>query len=151
MQRIIVSDASCLILLDKIGELNLLQKIFGQILITETVSNEINITLPDWIEVKNPETNLHFALASILDSGEATSISLAMDYDNALLIIDEFKGRKVAQEMVLKITGTLGVLVIAKEKIITASVKEIITKISSTNFRLSNALVEELLRQAGEH
>ncbi|MGZ5245092.1 MAG: DUF3368 domain-containing protein, partial [Bacteroidia bacterium] len=116
MQRIIVSDASCLILLDKIGELNLLQKIFGQILITETVSNEINITLPDWIEVKNPETNLHFALASILDSGEATSISLAMDYDNALLIIDEFKGRKVAQEMVLKITGTLGVLVIAKEK-----------------------------------
>ena len=40
MQKIVVSDTSCLILFHKIEELELLQKVFGHITITETVSEE---------------------------------------------------------------------------------------------------------------
>lgn len=47
MPRIIVSDTSCLILLSKIGELELLEKIYGQV--TKTVKSEYKDDLPEWI------------------------------------------------------------------------------------------------------
>lgn len=55
MQRIIVSDTSCLILLDKIGHLGLLKSIFGKITVTKEISEEFNKALPDFIEVQYPK------------------------------------------------------------------------------------------------
>lgn len=76
MQKVIVSDTSCLILFYKIGEFELLQKVFGQIIITETVSKEFKRPIPKWIQIVNPISNLHKGLLGFLDAGEATSISL---------------------------------------------------------------------------
>lgn len=89
MPENIVSDTSCLILLHKIGELDLLKKVFGRISITDTVFKEFKKHLPDWIDVVNPKSNLHLALSGFLDTGEATSIALAWENKNSLLIIDE--------------------------------------------------------------
>lgn len=77
MPVVIISDTSCLILFYKIGELSLLQKVYGQIFITPTVSEKFKRPLPDWIHVHNPKTNLHKGLMSFIDGGEATSIALA--------------------------------------------------------------------------
>lgn len=49
MQATIVSDTSCLILLDEIGELHLLRKLFDQVVITQIVAAEYGNELPDWI------------------------------------------------------------------------------------------------------
>jgi predicted nucleic acid-binding protein len=46
MHKAIISDTSCLILLDKIGELEILLKLFGQILTTPEVANEFGLPLP---------------------------------------------------------------------------------------------------------
>ena len=46
MPKIIISDASCLILLDKIGELEILNKLFGIIITTSEVAKEFGQPLP---------------------------------------------------------------------------------------------------------
>lgn len=51
-EETIVADASCLIVLENIGELNLLQKLYSEIFITEEVRTEFGLDLPDWIKVK---------------------------------------------------------------------------------------------------
>lgn len=151
MSKIIVSDTSCLILFSKIDELDLLRKIFSKIWITTIVANESNIELPDWINVKDPKSNLHLGLKSILDLGEATSISLAFENENSLLIIDELKGRRIAKDIGISITGTLGILLIGKQKGIVPQVKPIIEKIQKTNFRISQSLIDKTLKMAEEN
>lgn len=150
MQKIIVSDTSCLILFYKIGELELLRKVFGEIIITETVSKEFKRAIPKWIQIINPSTNLHFGLQGFLDPGEATSISLAVEYKGSLLIIDESKGRRVAKELGIAISGSLGILVTAKKRGIIDSVKPIIERITQTNFRLSDKLIRKVLQHVNE-
>lgn len=67
-----------------------------------------------------------------------------------MLIIDELKGRREAKSLQMKFTGTLGVLIIAKEKGIIESVSEIIEQIKRTNFRISEKLISEALKRCGE-
>lgn len=137
MPNIIVSDTSCLILFNKIGELDLLKKLFGKLHITDTVLKEFNQPVPDWIEVVQLKTDVHKGLSGYLDLGEATSIALASEHEESLLIIDEIKGRKAAKELDIQITGSLGVLIAAKNKGHLEAVKPIINNIQKTNFRIS--------------
>lgn len=150
MQNVTVSDTSCLILFYKIGKLELLKKLFGKIYITETVQKEFNKAVPDWFEVVQPSSNLGKGLSGYLDSGEATSISLALEHENSLLIIDEMKGRKAAKELGISITGSLGVLVAAKRKGHIQAVKPLIEKISETDFRISKDLISGVLKSVDE-
>lgn len=150
MPRVIVSDASCLILFHKIDSLDLLKKVFGEILITEIVSKEYGEPLPEWITAVSPATKLAEGLSTIVDEGEAASIALASEQDNSLLIIDELKGRRVAREMGIQITGSLGVIVAAKKKGHLVTIKPILEKIEETNFRVSEELIQRLLKKVDE-
>jgi len=150
MPSVIVSDTSCIILFFKIGELELLKKLFGEIHITETVSKEFDQPLPDWIKVVTPKTDLHKGLSGYLDTGEATSIALASEHDYSLLVIDEIKGRKAAKELGISVTGSLGVLVAAKNKGHIKAVKPILDRIQRTNFRISKELIERVLEKVNE-
>ena len=53
MQKIILSDTSCLIVLEKIGELELLHTVFGETVVTGEVAAEYGLPLPNWISVQN--------------------------------------------------------------------------------------------------
>ena len=150
MPSVIVSDTSCLILFYKIGELELLKKLFGKLYITKTVLKEFKQQVPDWIEIFEPSTDLQKGLSSYLDKGEATAISLAAEHENSLLIIDEIKGRKAAKEMGISVTGSLGVLVAAKKKGHIQTVKPLIEKIQKPNFRISEELIEQVLDNVNE-
>lgn len=150
MQKIIVSDTSCLILFYKIGKLDLLNKVFGRITITNTVAIEYKRNLPDWIQIQDPSSNLHLGLKGFLDPGEATSIGLASEFKDSLLIIDEAKGRKLAKELGISLTGSFGILISAKKKGIIPQVKPLIKKIQETNFRLSEELIDKVLQLANE-
>ena len=98
MQKTIISDTSCFILLEKIGELELLHKVFGEILITQEVADEYGSTLPNWISIQNP-TNKKYQkiLEASVDRGEASAIALAVELTDCLLIIDDLKGRNLAE------------------------------------------------------
>lgn len=83
MQKTIISDTSCLILLDKIGELEILNKLFGTIITTAEVSNEFGQPLPSWIEIQNPTDKIYQTIIeATLDKAEASAIALAIELDD---------------------------------------------------------------------
>lgn len=151
MQKIIISDTSCLILLDNIGELNLLHKLYGTIITTEEVKLEFGKELPEWFEIKEPkDKNYQAIIENSVDKGEASTIALAIEYDDCLLIIDDLKGRKFAQQLGLHIIGTMGIIVDAKLSGFISSIKPTIQKIKNTNFRISEHIQKIMLIKAGE-
>jgi predicted nucleic acid-binding protein len=151
MSKIIISDTSCLIALDRIGHIGLLQKVFTTVYTTQIVVEEFERPLPDWILVKDViNINRLEQLKLVLDPGEASAISLALETKNPVLIIDEKKGRKIAQELNITIIGTLKVLLIAKNKGVIVSVKQLIDELKKHSFRFNKAVLDEVLRLAGE-
>lgn len=150
MPGVIVSDSSCLILFHKIGEIDLLHKVFGRIHITDTVFKEFNQPVPNWIKIVQLQTDIHGGLFGYLDAGDASSIALASEHEESLLIIDEIKGRRVAIQMEIQVTGSLGVVITAKNKGHLKAVKPIIDKILKTNFRISKELIERVLEKVNE-
>jgi predicted nucleic acid-binding protein len=151
MQKVIISDTSCLILLDKIGELDLLHKLFGQIVVTQEIAAEFKKELPDWFRVENPINKTYQKiLEASLDKGEASAIAFAIEQKDCLLIIDDYKGRKYAEQLGIKITGTLGIIIDAKLSGHLKSVKDILDKIKKTDFRLTEDLERKTLEKSKE-
>jgi predicted nucleic acid-binding protein len=151
MPAVIIADASCLILLEKIGELELLRQVFGQIVVTRTVAEEFGLPLPVWAAVQQPHDLTRLQLLELaLDPGEASAIALALEQTNALLIIDKLRGRRTAKQLGLNITGTFGVLIEAKHRGVISAVKPLLTRIRQINFRLSEELETQVLKLAGE-
>ena len=151
MQKVIISDTSCLILLDKIQELNLLKKLFGEIVVTQEIVDEFKMDLPYWFKIGNASNKTYQKiLEASLDKGEASAIAYAIEQQDCLLIIDDQKGRKYAEQLGIKITGTLGVIIDAKLTGHIKSVKRLLVKIKKTDFRLSLELEKRTLEKAGE-
>ena len=152
MPRAIVSDTSCFIVLSNIGELDLLQKIYGEVLTTPEVATEYGDPLPAWIKVIPLQDKSHQRILELqLDNGEASAIALALEIPDCTVIIDDERARRVARRLGLDITGTLGVIVSAKKKRLIPSVKPYLTKIKSAGFRLAVDLEAVALREAGEN
>ncbi|GAB1372472.1 DUF3368 domain-containing protein [Candidatus Kapaibacterium sp.] len=142
---VIIADTSCLILLDKISELELLSKIFKNITITKIIANEFGNILPDWITIIDNSISKNIALFELeVDIGEASAFSLAIDYLNPLLIIDDLKARNLAKKLKLNYTGTFGILLKAKELGLIDNSESLINKIKCTNFHISDELIELL-------
>jgi len=150
MRKIIV-DTSCLIILSKIKELPLLNLLYGEVLITDTIAKEFDEPLPDWIIVCPIKINENvFLFEERIDNGEASAIILALEIPNSIIIIDDFKGRALAKELGIKVTGTIGIIISAKNKKLIPIIKPILEKIKETNFYISKALENEALSLAEE-
>jgi predicted nucleic acid-binding protein len=150
MRKIIV-DTSCLIILSKIKELPLLKLLYGEVLITDIIAKEFDEPIPDWIIIYPIKLNENvFLFEKSIDKGEASVIMLALEIPNSIIIIDDFKGRALAKELGIKVTGTIGIIISAKNKKLIPSIKPILEKIKETNFYISKALENEALRLAKE-
>lgn len=151
MQKTIIADASCLILLHKIDSLFILNSLFGTVVITEEILLEFGYPHPAFFHIQNPEDiNFQNLIEKSIDKGEASAIALAVELAGSLLIIDDLKGRKFAQKLGLTITGSLGILLEAKLAGIIPSVKAMLLKIHETNFRITWELEEKILKKGGE-
>jgi predicted nucleic acid-binding protein len=150
--ELIISDTSCLILLNKIDELNLLKQFGLPVFITSTISKEFRNKLPEWIEIKDPN-NKHYQkiLELDIDKGEASAIALALEMSNSILIIDDLKGRKISDKLNLKYSGTFGLILRAKQEGIINNAKDVLNKIRKTNFRFSENLFKTIISEAGEN
>lgn len=147
--EIVIADTSCFILLEKIGELNLLKLLFTKITTTATIAAEFGSPLPEWVEIKTPR-NITFQNSLDIDAGEASAITLAMESAPSLLILDDNKGRKLAKKLNLLFTGTLGIILKAKNLGLITSIKPIFEKIQETNFRFSDKVLKEIYDDANE-
>jgi len=151
MSKIIVSDTSCLILLDKLSLLFILKELFEEITVTPEIEKEYGQQLPEWIKVVNVQNKIYqIILQSTIDLGEASAIALAIEQPNCLLVLDDNKARKAAARLGIAYIGTLGLLVEAKEVGLIQLVKPILTQIKMTNFRIAENLERQILKLAGE-
>jgi uncharacterized protein len=155
----VVGDTSSISNLFQIGLIDILHAIFGELLITPAVRRELfmipeqesNIEGIDWIKVKSPQNQkLVVELQKELDLGEAESIVLALESKADYLLIDEYKGRKIANENGIKIVGILGVLIKAKYMGLIPSVKSKIDDLIDVGFRLDKNLITNVLISLGE-
>ena len=143
----IISNTSCLIVLDNIGMLDVLKELYGKVFITEEVSKEFGKTVPDWIEVRKVSDNKYLKLMkNFVDLGEASTIALAVETDDIVIILDDLKARKLAQKLNLKITGTIGVLIKARKRNIITSTQEVLNKLRNEGFRISDEIEKEFLK-----
>ena len=86
----------------------------------------------------------------LLDAGEASAILLAEQTDCRFLLIDERRGREIARRRGLPVVGLAGVLLAAKRSGLLESVGPMLADLSRQGYRLSDTLVTEVVRLAGE-
>lgn len=152
---IVVSDTSCITNLIAIGQDQLLEDLFGDIVIPPAVDHELQAShpsLPDSLRVLLPSPGaLLQQLLAELDEGEAEAICLAKELNADRLLIDEAAGRAAARRVGVPVMGLLGVLLLAKHKGRIERVAPLLQRLQDeAAFWLDRALVGELLRQAGE-
>ena len=141
----VIPDTSCLILLRKIGALNLLDQLFDEVLITETVLWEFNEPVSIPYKLAKIENKDFFKLVSLqLDPGEASVICMASDQQDYLMVLDDLKGRKVANALGLNFTGTLGVLVKAKRNGLIEKLEPYVERLLQVGIRISSQVLNEV-------
>ena len=152
---LVVSDTSPISALVQIGRAELLQNLFEIICIPPAVSEELSrfhTSLPSFIEVR--EVVDHSRVESLLprlDLGEAEAIVLAIETRADHLLIDERRGRIIAAQAGLPIIGLIGVLLLAKNRGLLPTVKEILDDLQNkASFYIADAVLQKALEAAGE-
>ncbi len=152
--KLIVSDATTLIVLHNIGRMEILKALFTQVIVPGQVYDEVclreknALSDPFFVIKKSTDRMLHKLLSKSLDAGESEAIVLAVEM-KLPLIIDEKKGRKIARHMGVSIIGLLGILILACQKKIMGS-KEVLlvyAQAKENSFRVSERLETQFLAQ----
>jgi predicted nucleic acid-binding protein len=160
---VVVSDTSPILNLACIGRLDLLHALYRQIVIPPAVFHELALADPDapgaaqvrsadWI-AQHPIANkpLVRALRLELDAGEAEAIACALELKATLLLMDERRGREIAQRMGLPVLGLLGVLLLAQRRGLVPALRPLLDDLrNKAGFWISDALYRRVLLETGE-
>ena len=128
-----------------------MKRLYGQITTTLDIAAEYGEQLPEWVEIMNATDKFKQQLLELqLDKGESSAIALALEIPDSIIILDDSKARKIANQLGLTYTGTIGVIVKAKLRGLIPGIKPILAKIKQTDFRLSIEIELQALIQANE-
>jgi len=159
----VVSNASPLISLARLGHLEWLQALYGELLVPEAVWRELvidgagqpgaaELERAPWVRccaVRNRP--LVEALRQHLGAGEAEAIALALEAGAELLLMDERLGREAARRLGVRAIGVAGVLLEAKRKRLIPAIKPYLDALRNiAGFRLRDEVYAQILRDAGE-
>ena len=151
MHKTIISDTSCFIILTKIGQLEILHEVYGKILTTPDIAAEFGEPLPEWVDIVNVIDIYRQQILELqIGKGESSAIALALETPDCIIILDDYKARKIAERLGIVITGTIGVIIKAKLKNIIPSIKPLLKKIKETDFYLSPEIEILALKEAKE-
>ena len=156
----VVSNTSPRCYLVLIGHEDVLPKLYGSILITQTVLAElrhpdapsairawVNL-LPNWIQVHNDPPDTDETLAT-LGPGERTTIRLAEQLHADVVLLNELAARTLATQRGLKVAGVLGVLRDASQAGL-LDLSAALTTLRRTNFRVAPELLRSLYTRLGK-
>ncbi len=156
----VVSNFSVIVAFAKIGRLDILKKLFKEVLVPRSVWFEAtvkdkpgseNISRAGFIRVKEVhDGRLVSLLEEFIDQDEAEAIVLALESGADLLLADDGDDRRLAERLGLRVMGTLGVLALAKYRGIIPEVKPIIDELTKKGFRFPKKTLENFLRELGE-
>lgn len=157
----VVADSGPLIALARIGQLELLPQLFVRVQIPSAVWREVTqgavegrsgaaeVRAASWIDVTVADEATAAAYALLVDEGEAEAIAIARARE-ALLVIDDDRGRRLALRLELRIKGTLGILVLAKRRGMLSQVRPLIEALPQRGVYVSQRLIDAVLRDVGE-
>ena len=159
MPRAVICNTSAVFYLHRLQGLALLKELYGTIVVPQTVVAEleegrkVGEDVPDladhpWIEVR-PVPRI-IRLLTDLGPGEAGVLALASEEAGALVILDDSLARRTADAQNIKATGTLGVLLKAKQEGHISEVGPLVEQLLELGFRLSTRLHRDILELAGE-
>lgn len=152
---IIVSDTSPINYLVLIREIELLPKLFGKVIIPQAVLDELKQegtpeavknwidSNPNWLEIQNAKA---IDPTITLGAGEREAISLAVELNADLVLIDDRKARRAAIERGLNVAGTINILESASKRGL-VNLSEVFQKLRQTNFRVAPDLLTEILKR----
>ncbi len=160
---LVVCNTSPIVALARAGRLDLLHAVYGEIVVPEAVFHEITVAgagepgarevvAAAWIKRK-PALNLSLtnALGLELDAGEAEAIALAVECRADLILLDERIGRHAAQRMGLAVSGTLGILIAARDRGLLAPVRPLLDALrTDAGFWIGDALYNAVLSAVNE-
>jgi predicted nucleic acid-binding protein len=155
----IIANATPLIYLHRIGQLEILHQLFTQVTIPEEVARELQMgqhgepTIPDfaWIEVVAVQNRAAVdVLAQELDWGEAEVLALALERVADQVIIDDALARAAATLLHIPCIGTLGILLTCKTRRLITTVKEPLDAMMAAGLWIAPALYEQVLHKIGE-
>jgi len=150
---LVISNASPLIALEQIGQLHLLEQLFGSVVVPPAVVSEVSpsVTLPDWVTQQTLSQAIGpRILRASLGDGESEAISLALEVQARRLVLDDRPARRLAQALGLPIIGTLGVLLAAKQRNHLTAIRPSLDALLQHDFRIAPALYDQILLDAEE-
>lgn len=159
---IVVSDATPLIALAKIGRLALLQDLFGTIWVPDAVYAEVTFRVPNrpgadevrqasWISVMSVLDSVKADYLRLdLDRGEAEVLVLAAEMAADWVLLDEAKARLAADLLGLQYIGTVGLLLLAKQLGKVPALRPLLDELRERRFHLSDRVVRVALSRADE-
>ena len=151
MPKTIIADTSCFIILTNINELDILHKVYGEIITTIDIATEYGDPLPKWVEIVAVKDKYKQQILELqIDKGESSAIALALETPDSIVILDDYKARKIAAQLGINLTGTIGVLIKAKIRGIIPSIKPFLKRIKERGFHLSVEIELQALKEANE-
>ena len=160
MPKTVITNTSPLFYLHQINRIDLLQTLYSQITVPAAVQRELeagqaqglsipNLNNLDWITLTSAKASF---LPNVTDlgEGEAEVIALGIENPDSLLILDDALGRQIAQLHNLRYTGTLGVLIRAKQLGYVEDVKPLINSLQAKGMWLTPSIIENVLKIAKE-
>ena len=156
----VITNSTPLIAFWSIQRLDILKSLFGEIWIAPAVEREFTaieseqrkraLAENDWIKVVQLIQPGRVNAFVGLDIGEAETLALAEEMEARLVLLDERKARRYAQQLKLKISGSMGILLLAKEARIIAAVSPVLEEIQEAGLYISTDLMNRILVLAGE-
>src|SRR5262245_42587964 len=155
----VVSDSSPLIVLSAIGQLQLLKHLYGRVSVPPAVWREVvtdgggrpgakEVAEAPWIErvsVQRKSSARRLAETARIKTGESEAIALAKELNADWLIVDDGPARRTAEKSEIRVIGTLGILLAAKEKGLIAAVKPLVDMLAAQGLRVSPKLYQAVL------
>ncbi len=157
----VIVNTSPLQYLFQVDLLDLLPELYGEVLIPEGVVAELRsgikrgVVLPDltsltWLRARGTRSATVLPLAAGLGLGEREVLALALEMDDPLVILDDGLARRFAQRLRLRLTGTLGLLLKAKQLGRIESIRPYVDRLEALGFRLDPVTRGSVLLLANE-
>ena len=160
-EAIAVAYSGPLIALVRIGQLELLPRIFSEITAPPEVWHEITekgkgmpgayeISQVKWIKIQAPLYQLVNPLSILVDVGEAQAIALAQTTPDCIILLDDARARKIARRLCIKQIGSIGLLLRAKRMGLIDKIKPHIEALIKNGIYIRQQLIDAVLKEAGE-
>ena len=157
-KEIVINTGPLLAMIASIGDLSFLEQMYKRVLVPFEVCREIEaggssgfgvneFRTAEFIEKSSGPLKIPSFLRNTLDIGEASVIQYALDENIQTVCIDEAMGRRIARLNGLSLTGSIGVLIRAKQEGFAFSMQEAINRMQSHGIYLSQKVIDFALNR----